>query len=639
MSVLNRINNRLKISTDELTIDEYIELCQKDASAFASPHQRLLNAIGVPKIVDTSKDPRLGRIFQNKKIKTYDSFDGFYGMENTIEQIVNYLKAASQGLEEANQILYLLGPVGGGKSSLAERIKLLMEQSTFYAIKDCPLNESPLNLFDPDLDGDHFEEEFNISRRYLKFPLCPHCLKRMEEADGDPSIFKVIEVKPNRLNQVAIAKTEPADESTQDISALVGKTDVSRLGEFSRSDPRAYSFCGGLNKANRGVLDFVEMFKAPIKTLNPLLTATQEGNYMGTEGFSAIPWDGLVVAHSNESEWDTFRNDKKNEAFLDRVCMVRVPYALVTDDVIGILNKLINKSELKTKPCAPYTIEMLADFIVMTCLADTEHSDIYTKKKVYNGEVLRDTDPKAKSIIEYKDMAGIDEGMTGMSTRFAFKVLSSTFNKDPEEVSANPVYLMSVLINSIIKEKLGDEKEKYLINLIREYLQRNYVKYLEKELHKAYIESYPEYGQNMFDRYFMYADHWTRDEEFRDPDTDMKFDRASLNQELEGIEKAANIANPKDFRNEIVNYINRYRANNAGEFPQWNSYEKMKEVIEAKIFGKTEDILPVISFGSKKTEEEEKKHAGFVDRMAAKGYTPKTIRILVEYYMRVKKSS
>ncbi|MBC8427286.1 MAG: hypothetical protein H8D97_00190 [Proteobacteria bacterium] len=282
---------------------------------------------------------------------------------------------------------------------------------------------------------------------------------------------------------------------------------------------------------------------------------------------------------------------------------------------------------------------MLADFIVMTCLSDPENSDIYTKKKVYNGEILKDTDPKAKSIIEYRSDAGIDEGMTGMSTRFAFKILSKTFNKDPEELSANPVYLMNVLIDSIVKEKLGDEKEKKYINLIREYLQRNYVKYLEKELHKAYIESYPEYGQNMFDRYFTYADHWTRDEDFRDPDTDMQFSREALNQELEKIEKVAQIHNAKDFRNEIVNYINRYRANNHGEFPQWNSYEKMKEVIEAKIFGKTEDILPVISFGSKKTEEEKKKHQGFVDRMFAKGYTLKTIRILVDYYMRVKKSS
>ena len=638
MSVLNRINNRRKVSGEELTIDEYIELCKKDSMVYASPHQRLLDAIGEPEIVDTSKDPRLGRIFQNKKIKTYKSFGGFYGMENTIEQIVNYLKAASQGLEEANQILYLLGPVGGGKSSLAERIKLLMEQAEFYAIKDCPVNESPLNLFDPDLDGDYFEE-MGISKRYLKFPLCPACLKRMELNNGDPSIFKVVQIKADRLNQIAIAKTEPADESTQDISALVGKVDMSQLGEFSRADPRAYSFCGGLNKANRGVLDFVEMFKAPIKTLNPLLTATQEGNYMSTEGFSAIPWDGLVVAHSNQSEWDSFRQDNKNEAFLDRTNLIRVPYSLVTEDVLSILKKLINKSELKNAPCAPYTMEMLADFIVMTCLADPENSDIYTKKKVYNGEILKDTDPKAKSIIEYRADAGIDEGMNGMSTRFAFKVLSKTFNKDPEELSANPVYLISVLIDSIVKEKLGDEKEKKYINIIREYLQRNYVKYLEKELHKAYIESYPEYGQNMFDRYFLYADHWTRDEDFRDPDTDMKFDRESLNQELEKIEKAAQIHNAKDFRNEIVNYINRYRANNSGEFPQWNSYEKMKEVIEAKIFGKTEDILPVISFGSKKTEEEEQKHQGFVDRMVAKGYTLKTIRILVDYYMRVKKSN
>jgi serine protein kinase len=638
-SILDRIKERQQVSTESITIDQYLDLCKTDVKAYASPHQRLLEAIGEPTIIDTSKDPKLARIFQNKIIKTYESFSGFYGMENTIEQIVNYLKAASQGLEERNQILYLLGPVGGGKSSLAERVKLLMEKNSFYAIKDCPVNCSPLNLFDPDLDGDLLEKEYDISRRNLKFPLCPSCLKKMEESEKGASVFEVIKIKPNRLTQTAIAKTEPADESTQDISTLVGKVDVRKLAKYPQSDPRSYDFCGGLNKANRGCLDFVEMFKAPIKTLNPLLTATQEGNYMSTEGFSAIPWDGIIVAHSNESEWDTFRNDKKNEAFLDRVCLVRVPYSLVKSDVVKILEKLIRGSDLEDKPCAPHTIDMLADFIVLTCMEEPENSDSYTKLKVYNGETLKDTDPNAKSISEYREDAGIDEGMTGMSTRFAFKVLSATYNMDDEEVSANPVYLMQCLLTAIVKEKFSEEKEGKYINYIREYLQSQYVKYLKKELQTAYLESYSDYGQNLFDRYFVYADNWTRDEDFRDPETGIRFDREALNKELEKIEKTAEIVNPKDFRNETVNYINRYRANHEGEFPKWNSYEKMKEVIEARMFSKTEELLPIISFGTKKSKDEEKKHQDFVERMLARGYTLKTTKILVKHYHQVAKSS
>ena len=638
MDIFNQVKERNSVSSAIMSLEEYLNKCKEDPKAYASPYQRLLNAIGEPEVIDTSEDPQLSKIFQNRPIKRYKAFSGFFGMETTIERIVNFFKSAAQGLEESNQILYFLGPVGGGKSSLAERIKFLMEKESFYAIKDCPVHCSPLNIFDPNHDSSMIEEQFNIPVRYLKHPLCPHCRQRMMAAKGEPTIFQVEEVKPSRDNQCAIAKTEPADASTQDISTLVGKVNASKLGEYDQADPRAYSFNGGLNKANRGVLDFVEMFKAPIKTLNPLLTATQEGNYMGTEGFSAIPWDGIIVAHSNESEWQTFRGEKKNEAFLDRICLVRVPYALAKDNVIKIYEKLISNSELEEKPCAPGTLEMLADWTVLTCMTEPENSNIYTKLKVYNGETLKDTDPSAHSITEYRDDAGINEGMTGMSTRFAFKILSATFNHDPDEIAANPIYLMHILHDAIIRENLNEEKQEKYLNFIEEHLRKNYIDTLEKQLQTAYLESYSEYGQNLFDRYFVYADAWIQDHDYRDPDTGEMYNREHLNSELEKLENPAGIANPKDFRNEIVNYVLRYKGNNDGNVPQWNSYEKIKEVIESRMFSKVEDLLPVISIGKKASEEEEKKHSGFKARMIEEGYTEKQINVVVEWYMRAKKN-
>jgi serine protein kinase len=259
--------------------------------------------------------------------------------------------------------------------------------------------------------------------------------------------------------------------------------------------------------------------------------------------------------------------------------------------------------------------------------------------RVYDGENLKDTDPKAKSYQEYRDYAGVDEGMTGLSTRFAFKVLSKVFNFDHREVAANPVHLMYVLEQSIEQEQFPPETEQRYLRFIKEFLAPRYAEFIGKEIQTAYLESYSEYGQNIFDRYVTYADFWIQDQEFRDPNTGEILDRAALNDELEKIEKPAGISNPKDFRNEIVNFVLRARAKNAGKNPVWTSYEKLRSVIEKKMFSTTEDLLPVISFNAKASAEEQKKHQNFVDRMIEKGYPEKQVRLLCEWYLRVRKSS
>jgi serine protein kinase len=559
-------------------------------------------------------------------------------MEEAIEQIVSFFRHAAQGLEERKQILYLLGPVGGGKSSLAEKLKALMQHEPFYALKGSPINESPLGLFHPTEDGELLEQEYGIPRRYLSGVMSPWAAKRLQEFGGDISKFSVVKMYPSILDQVGLAKTEPGDENNQDISALVGKVDIRRLEDFAQNDPDAYSFSGGLCRANQGMLEFVEMFKAPIKVLHPLLTATQESNFNGTEAIGAIPFDGVVLAHSNESEWQNFRNNRNNEAFIDRVYIVKVPYCLRVSEEMKIYEKLVSESSLGHAPCAPDTLKMLAQFTVLSRLAEPENSNVFSKMGVYDGNNLKDTDPKAKTMQEYRDLAGVDEGMDGLSTRFAFKILSKVFNFDPTEVAANPVHLMYVLEQQIERENYPQEtREKYL-TYIKEYLSSKYVDFIGKEIQTAYLESYSEYGQNVFDRYVTYADFWIQDQEFRDPETGDILDRACLNEELEKIEKPAGISNPKDFRNEIVNFVLRARANNNGANPSWQSYEKLRSVIEKKMFSNTEDLLPVISFNPKGNGDDQKKHDDFVARMVERGYTEKQVRLLSEWYMRVRKS-
>ena len=258
--------------------------------------------------------------------------------------------------------------------------------------------------------------------------------------------------------------------------------------------------------------------------------------------------------------------------------------------------------------------------------------------RIYDGESLKESDPKARSVQEYRDSAGVDEGMDGVSTRFAFKVLAATYNHDTNEVGADAVHLMYTLEQAIRREQLPDEVEKRYLEFIKAELAPRYAEFIGHEIQKAYLESYSDYGQNLFDRYVDYADAWIEDQDFKDPDTGQLLDRELLNQELTKIEKPAGIANPKDFRNEVVKFSLRSRAQNSGKNPAWTSYEKIREVIEKRIFSQVEDLLPVISFGSKKDGETEKKHGEFVARMVERGYTERQVRRLVEWYMRVKQA-
>jgi serine protein kinase len=627
----------------ELSLVEYLEGCRADPLMYASAAERILAAIGEPELVDTAKDPRLGRIFMNRTIRLYPTFSEFYGMEETVERIVSFFRHAAQGLEERKQILYLLGPVGGGKSSLAERLKALMEVHPIYVLKAgdeiSPVFESPLGLFDPDQMGSTLEDQYGIPRRRLTGLMSPWALKRLDEFRGDITRFQVVRLHPSRLRQIAIAKTEPGDENNQDISSLVGKVDIRRLETLSQADPDAYSYSGGLNRANQGVLEFVEMFKAPIKMLHPLLTATQEGNYVGTENIGAIPFSGVIMAHSNEAEWQAFKANKNNEAFIDRIYVIKVPYCLRATEEQRIYEKLIRSSELASAPCAPATLEMLARFAVLSRLRPHENSTLFSKMRVYDGESLREVDPRARSLQEYKDRAGVDEGMDGVSTRFAFKVLAATFNHDTTEVGADPVHLMYVLEQALRREQLPTETEKRYLEFIKAELAPRYAEFIGNEIQKAYLESYHDYGQNLFDRYIDYADAWIEDQDFKDPDTGQLLNRDLLNQELTRIEKPAGIANPKDFRNEVVKFALRARAANGGRNPPWTSYEKLREVIERRMFSQVDDLLPVISFGTKKDSESERKHSEFVARMVARGYTERQVRRLVEWYMRMKQAS
>jgi serine protein kinase len=631
--ILEKLQKDLMSEREEMmTVNEYLEEAKVNPSLYSTPWERLLKAIGEPKIVDTSLDQRLGRIFYNRKIKVYEAFNDFYGIEDVIENLVSFIKRASQGLEESKQILYFLGPVGSSKSSLAERLTDLIEQEPFYAIDGSPVFDHPLALFNK--YAKELEEEYKIPAALTRKMIpSPWLLEKIKEIGIEG--IRIRKMYPSKHKQIAVARVEPSDEMNQDTSVLVGKVDIRSLDKYSQNHPYSYSYSGGLCRANRGILNYVEMFKSPIKTLHPLLMATQEYQYTGTESIGVIPFEGMIVAHSNVSEWQKFRNDTKNEAFIDRIYLLRVPYCLRVSEEEKIYQKLIAYSspEIKQAPLAPYTVKSLAEFSVLSRLKPVPQSPLELKMKVYDGENCKETDPGAKSLQEYRDLAGVDEGFDGLSTRFAFKALAKTYNFDPEEVAANPIHLFMVLKDMVVNEQLPKERQDFLVNIVDNYLVKEYLKYIEKELRAAYLDSFYEYGQNMFMRYLAFADAWLSKTDYRDPQTGQVFDLKELEKELEEIEKPAGIRNPKDFRSEIVHFALRHKAATHSDLI-WTEYEKIKNVIEKRLFQATENILPVISFTGQLSEDMKKQHEDFLSRMIEKGYTDKQVRLIVEWYSR-----
>lgn len=642
MSIFAQVANDLLSAKEEVyTLQEYLESARASSSFYATAPERMLTAIGEPTLVDTSKDPRLYRIFEGRTIKQYPAFKNFYGIEDSIERVVKFFKASAQGLEEKKQVLYLRGPVGSSKSSMAEELKRLIEHEPIYVLEHkgvlSPVFETPLGLFPYHKYAKRFESEWKIPARYLiNLIPSPWALKRLRE-DGNLENFRVRRIYPNILNEQGVTKVEPGDDNNQDTSSLVGKVNIRRVGTHDQNDPDAYLYSGGLCRSNQGLLEFVEMFKAPIKVLHPLLTATQEGNYKGTESMPAMPFNGIVLAHSNISEFAAFRDNKANEAMLDRVNLIDFPYCKRIDEEVEIYKKLINTSSLTDAPLAPHTLKLLAEWSISTRLVEPENGSLYSKVRIYNGDNLKDIDPKAKPIREYRDAAGVDEGMTGMSTRFAFKIISKTFNADPEEVAADPLQMLSVLRDAIDHEHLAPD----IASLYHAYgkeASARYLEHLTKDIQTAYLENAEDYCQNVFERYLELADAWVADLEFKNQQTNETLSRSEIDAELGKIEKTAGITNPKDYRSEVVNYVLRVRASNGGKMPRWNSYEKMRTVIEKKVSANMEELLPVISFDTKADSKLQKDHESFLARMEKLGYTPRQTRRAVEWYVRAKKS-
>ena len=677
--ILDDAADQLKKEEDKevLSLQDFLERGKKDDRVYINAHDRLVRAIGEPHIIDTSKsdDPREKRIYQNGYRYVYDAFkNDFFGRETeeAMHEFVQTLKSGSWGTETKNQIPLLVGPPGASKSQAVKRVKKLYEKEHFYAlayegengvVEVSPVFDNPLNLFDTDQHGQWLQDEYGIPAEQIgQQVISAWASQRIRDnlAEGKNSLdnFKVVKMHPSERNLRAIARVEAGDEKTQDVSDLVGKVDVSQMEEEGQAHPDSYSFTGGLNIGNRGILEFVEALKASDKLLHPLLTAPQEGEYTGAENIGSMPFEGIVVMHSNESEVRNTESKETLEGFLDRIIKIEFPYNLQMTEEAQIYQKMMNQStRLKSAPIAPGTLETLAEFAVMTRISqpldnrvtqieqkaqksgqDDDHRTArkeaikskMIKARTYDGQDFTNEYPNSQTYGSYKQEAhanGEREGMHGISTRFNMKALEAAFRTDPHEISADPIDIISVLQKKVQKDpSIGSEDKSEYQEYLTEIKQR-YLNQVDRELRKAAMESFESQGQSLFDRYIYYAELWAdNDFDHPDPDSGRPITRDDIENELKRIEGPAGVADPKEFRYEMTRFVSKRREKNNGENPHWKESQRIKDVIESKLIKQAGDITELFSDQPASTQEGEDERNKAVKRLEERGYTTSQIR-------------
>ncbi len=612
----------------EGTFLDYLKLVKEDPEIAILAHQRLYNLIisqGI-EAVKTDENPRLRRIYGNDIIKKYSFFENdFFGIDKTIMKIVRYFHSAAMAGEEARQVLYLVGPVGAGKSSLMEVLKRALECTVpTYSLKGCPMREEPLHLIPK-----HLRKEFGETLKVkIEGDLCPVCRYRLKnEYNGVYENFPVETTEFSIRSRKGIGVVPPVDPNNQDTSILTGSVDISKIDLYSEDDPRVLSLNGAFNVGNRGIVEFIEVFKNETEYLHTMITATQEKSIPSPGKGAMIYFDGVILAHSNEAEWNKFKSDHTNEAILDRIVKVEVPYCMELNEEIKIYEKMLSRSNFKAH-IAPHTIEIASMFAILTRLSPSNKVDPITKLKIYNGEEILEKGMTRKiDIFELREEA-TREGMTGISTRFIMKALDTTLSES-ENNCINPIAVMETLIKSVKELGVGEEEKERFLRLIYDVVKKEYNKILEKEVTKAFIHGYREQAESLFNNYLDHAEAFVNKTKIKDINTgeelepDEKFMR-SIEEQI-GISDTA----VKGFRSDVTAYM-FFVMRNGGNL-DYTSYEPLKEAIEKKLTASVRDLSRIITQTKVRDKEQTLKYNTMVDEMKKNGYCDNCCNVILKY--------
>jgi serine protein kinase len=607
----------------------YLEKVKENPLITKLAHARMHDIIMRPGVGDIQEtnDPRIKRLYKDESVKVYNFFtDEFFGIEKTIAQIVRYFHAASLKGEESRQVLYLMGPVGSGKSSLVEKLHRGLEESNpIFAIEGCPMFEEPLHLIPRHLRKE-FEKMLGV---HIEGDLCPVCRFRLKsEFNGRYEEFPVGTIEFSKRARVGLGVVPPVDPNNQDTSVLIGSEDISKLDLYSEGDPRVLELNGALNIGNRGMVEFIEVFKNEIEYLHCMITATQEKVIPAPGRHGLVYVDTVIVAHSNEAEWQKFKADHTNEAILDRIVVVKVPYNLRLSEEIKIYQKIIRHSDFKAH-VAPHTLDIASMFAILSRLEPTNKCDLMTKLKLYNGEEVVEKGRTKKVDVEELREATKREGMSGISTRFIMKALDNALSDNTTGNCINPINVREALINMVKEADLPDDTRKQYLEFLQDTLHKEYLELLEKEITRAFVYSYQEQAEALFQNYLDHAEAYVNKSKVKDRNT--KEELAPDESFMKSIEEQiAIIGSAADgFRQEVIAYL--WAANRRGEKIDYGSYEPLKEAIEKKLMTSVRDISRIITKARTRDEEQSEKYNAMVKNLLDHGYCPNCVDVILKY--------
>jgi len=611
------------------TFLDYLERLRANGDHAKLAHARthgLITAAGVRDINETD-DSRVKRLFKDETLRVYTFFaDQFFGIEKVIAQIARYFHSAALKGEESRQVLYLMGPVGSGKSSLVECLQRGLEDSEpFYTIESCPMGEEPLHLIPRHLRRE-FEKMLGL---HIEGDLCPVCRFRLREEFNDRyEEVPVVTVRFSKRNRRGIGVVPPVDPNNQDTSVLIGSEDISKLDRYSEGDPRVLDLNGALNVGNRGMVEFIEVFKNETEYLHAMITATQEKVIPAPGRHGMVYVDTVIVAHSNEAEWQKFKADHTNEAILDRIVVVKVPYNLRLSEEVKIYQKIIRNSDFRAH-VAPHTLEVASMFALLSRLEPTTKCDLMTKLKLYNGEeVVEKGKTKKIDVRELRDDAK-REGMSGISTRFIMKALDNSLSDSAGARCINPISVREALISMTKEADLPDDTRKQYLDFLQDILHKEYLETLEKEITKAFVFSYQEQAESLFQNYLDHAEAYVNKTKVRDRNTkeELQPDEGFLKSIEEQIAIIGSAAD--GFRQEVIAYL--WAATRRGEKVSYRSYEPLKEAIEKKLMTSVRDISRIITKARTRDEEQSEKYNAMVNNLLENGYCDNCVDVVLKY--------
>ena len=635
MSIKKQLLQQIKTQREESgkkkkfsgNLMDYIEMVEKDPDIVKSSHKRLHDAIEEHgSYVMPDSDSRKFKVFDGESIKIHKYFEGeFFGMETVIEKVMSFLSSAAHKGEESRQVLLLMGPVGAGKSALTEHIKKALEGKKYYTLKNDPHRGEPLQLIPRSLRPS-VEAALNVKIDGDISPIARH--KLLNDYEGKYENFEVEEVTFSQRGRRGVASVPPMDANSQDVSVLIGSVDISKLDKFAEDDPRSLSLNGAFNVGNRGVVELVEVFKNEIEFLHTIITATQEKRVPSPGKSDMLHFDGVILAHCNEAEWNRFQSEHTNEAIMDRIVKISVPYCLELNQEVKIYEKMLGKSDFKAH-IAPHTLKIASMFSVMSRLKESAKADPLTKMKIYNGEEVLEKGRVRKVDIRDLREEAKHEGLDGISTRFITKALDNALTASDKGM-ITPISVMDSL-TKMVKEQLVDESFKTkCLELLQKTIREEYLKILETEIAKAFISAYEEQAQSLFDSYLDNAEAYTTRAKLKDRVT--KEERKPDEGFMASIEEQIGVTGSSrdGFRSDVTAYM--FAKMRKGEHVSYKTYEPLKNAIESFLISSVKSMARIVTKSKTRDDDQKKKYSEMLEVMINDyGYSAESAEATLAY--------